>query len=116
MLIATVEHPGSQATTRHRVRNLAPGGMRIDNAEGMQPGTIVLASIGALKSVEATIKWVKEGFAGLAFPEPINPEAARKKAAIPPCVDSSSAKVVVLGVPSAPTAGWVEDLRNPYRK
>lgn len=116
MLIATLEHPGSRATTRHRVRDLAPGGMRIDNAEAMQAGTTVLAFVGALEAVEATIKWVKEGFAGLAFPEPINPEAARKKAAIPPCVDSSSAKGVVFGVPSAPTAGWVEDLRNPYRK
>ena len=44
MLIATLEHPGRQATTRHRVRDLAPGGMRIDNAEAMQAGTTVLAS------------------------------------------------------------------------
>ena len=116
MLIATIEHPGDQARTSHRVRNLAPGGIRIDNAAGMQPGMTVLASVGALATVEATVKWVKDGFAGLAFPKPINPEDARKKAAIPPCVNVRSPNDVLLGTPPAPTAGWVEELRNPYRK
>lgn len=116
MLIATIEQFGRDGPTRHRVRDLAAGGIRIDNAEGMQPGATTLVSIGALVAVEATVKWANDGFAGLAFRERINPEDGRKKAAIPPSIEKQSPKVVSPGAPSAPTAGWVGDLRNPYRK
>jgi hypothetical protein len=115
MLIATVEHFAGQVATRHRVRDLSPGGIRIDNAAGLRPGATVLISVGALEAVGATIKWVREGFAGLAFAEQINPDEARKKAAIAPSA-TRSLKANVLGAPSAPSAGWVEDMRNPYRK
>lgn len=115
MLMAVIEAFGGGTATRHRVRDLSSGGVRVDNAAGLRSGATVLISVGALQSVGATVKWVREGTAGLAFAQPINPENARKKAAIPPGAPAGVAPVPTVGS-VAPTAGWIRDLRNPYRR
>jgi hypothetical protein len=113
MLSATVERFGAGAPTRHRVRDLSTGGVRIDQAIGLHTGATVLVSIGALQAVGATVVWVEKGSAGLRFLEPINPDDARAKAAIAPRPVGGPPSDVL---PKAPTAGWVRDLNNPYRK
>lgn len=114
MLSATVEYFGGGAPTRHRVRDLSPGGIRIDQEGGMRVGATVLISVGALEAIGATVKWVADGCAGLAFAEQIDPELARARTAIAPRSSAASP----FRQASAPTAGagWVADLRNPYRK
>jgi hypothetical protein len=114
MLTALIEKGSGRSATRHRVRDLSVGGMRIDNAAGLQADMAVRASVGALQAVEATVKWVRGGFAGLAFDTPIDLDEARSKAAVATRT-AEPAKALDRG-PPAPTAGWIQDLRNPYRK
>jgi hypothetical protein len=112
MLNATVERFGGQCATTHRVRDLSPGGVRIDQATELRVGSTVLVSVGSLEAIGATIKWVSGGNAGLEFAEQINPDEARTRAAIAPQPTSSnSAKQR-----SAPTLreGWIRGLKDPY--
>lgn len=113
MLSATVERFGGAAATRHRVRDLSTGGVRIDQAAGLSVGATVLVTVGALEAVGATVAWVREGSAGLTFAHPVRIEDARAKAAIParpkePPADGARGKV--------PTAGWIPNLNDPYRR
>jgi hypothetical protein len=112
MLAATVEYFGGTLATRHRVRDLSPGGIRIDQAGPLRTGATVLITVGALEAVGATVKWVRDGQAGLAFAQPIDPEAARDRAMIAPR-RSVSAKPHAA---AAPRAGWIEGIRDPYRR
>lgn len=112
-LSATVEHFGAKAPTKHRVRDLSVGGVRIDQAAGLRPGATVLVSVGALAAVGATVVWAKDGIAGLKFAEPIDPEAARAKAAVAPQPFRGQPRD--LGS-AGPTAGWVPNLNSPYRR
>ncbi|MEG3164963.1 PilZ domain-containing protein [Sphingomonas sp. PB2P19] len=109
MLSATVERFGGGGPTKHRVRDLSPGGVRIDQAADLRMGATVLVTVGALEAIGATVVWVREGTAGLKFAQPIDPNDAKAKVAI-----------AVRPAP-APTdhrlkAGWTLDLRNPYKK
>ena len=113
MLSAIVERFGGGAPTRHRVRDLSTGGVRIDQATGIPVGATVLVTVGALQSVGATVVWAKDGSAGLKFAQPINPDDARAKAAIGPRPVERGARDAI---GTAPTAGWIHDLNNPYRK
>lgn len=113
MLSATLERFGASTATKHRVRDLSTGGVRIDQAADLRTGATVLVSIGALQAVGATVVWVEKGSAGLRFLEPINPDEARAKAAIAPRPAGGAPQPAA---PKAPTAGWVHDLNNPYRK
>jgi len=112
MLSATVERFGSGAPSRHRVRDLSVGGIRIDQAAALQVGATVLISVGALQAIGATVVWIEKGSAGLRFLEPINPDDARAKAVITPRSTAAPHDVRTEG----PTAGWMPDLSNPYRK
>jgi hypothetical protein len=112
MLMATVEHFRWAAPTRHRVRDLSMGGARIDNAEKMLAGETLQISIGAAQAITATIKWVRQGFAGLSFEEVINVDEARKNVASQP---KPIARPKLQVASSAPTAGWYTDLKDPYR-
>lgn len=114
MLVATIEHTGTGLTTKHRVRDISSGGLRADNASRIEHGATVMISVGALEAVAATVKWVHDGWAGVAFVTPINPEVARQKAAIAPSVPDPKA-IIACENPGA-KAGWIEDLHNPYRK
>lgn len=113
MLIATIEHFGGQSTTTHRVRDLSPGGIRVDGAADLRAGATVLISVGALQTVSASVRWVREGAAGLAFAEQINPDEARAKVAMAPA-ETGRRQIA----PAAPglKAGWIKNLSNPYRK
>jgi hypothetical protein len=107
MLSATLERFGGGAPTRHRVRDLSPGGMRIDQADAIQCGATVLVTVGALQAVGATVVWVRDGSAGLRFAQPIDADAAKAKVAVAP-------RSVPQPPRGVPTAGWTYDLRNPY--
>ncbi|WP_242154634.1 PilZ domain-containing protein [Sphingomonas sp. BAUL-RG-20F-R05-02] len=111
MLSAIVEGFGGGKQTKHRVRDLSAGGARIDQAGALRKGATVLVSVGALQAVAATVVWVENGLAGLQFAKPVLPDDARAKTAIAP--RSASTEDVR---PEGPTAGWLPDLNNPYRK
>lgn len=116
MLIAVLEYPGGEAPTKHRVRDISLRGMRIDNAGGLQPNSSVLISVGALQAIRATVKWARHERAGLAFAEDINAEDARKKAAGAASATANVNQATTLEPLPVPTAGWVGEMRNPYRK
>lgn len=112
MLMASVEHARWAAPTRHRVRDLSTGGARIDNAEKMLAGETLQISIGAAQAITATIKWVRQGSAGLSFEEAINIDEARKNvAAQPKTIAAPKLRVAS----SVPTVGWFRELKDPYR-
>lgn len=113
MLSATVERFGGGPQTRHRVRDLSSGGIRIDQAERLTSGATVLITVGALEAVGATVRWVRDGSAGLAFAHEIDPEQARTKAAIAP---ARAAKPPVISASPKPSARRVGAMRNPYCK
>lgn len=95
--------------TRHRVRDVSSTGARIDKAENLRSGSTVLITVGTLEAVAATVIWV-DSDAGVKFAQPIDVEEATARAAL-------SKKPVAAGVRSiAPTAGWINDTRNPYRR
>jgi hypothetical protein len=110
-LSATVERFGGGAPTRHRVRDLSTGGVRLDQATMLQTGATVLVSVGALEAVAATIVWVKDGQAGIKFAEAIDPDAARARAAVAPRPAQQGAGS---SAPGAPSVGWIPALKNPY--
>lgn len=117
--MAIVEQFGGTAATKHRVRDLSVGGIRIDNVTGLRTGATVLISVGTLQAVGATVQWVRDGFAGLAFAEQIDPADAHKKTAIAPTVPTAAPQPVKFDVGrtiAPPSAGWIDELRNPYRK
>jgi hypothetical protein len=114
MLMATLQPIGKFAS-QHRVRDLSSGGLRVDNAAGLQAGAQLLVTVGTLEAVEATIVWVRENFAGLAFSEPIEPEDARKKARVAPVPVKATPDKLFKAAP-VPTAGWLSDMRDPYKK
>jgi hypothetical protein len=109
MLNALVERFDGRQPTRHRVRDLSTGGMRIDQATDLRAGSTILVTVGALEAIGATVIWVKGGSAGLKFAHAIDPDHARSKAAIAP-------RPTAPKVAGAPTAGWTYDVRNPYIK
>lgn len=109
MLGALVERFGGGEPTKHRVRDLSAGGMRIDQAGSMRRGATVLVTVGSLQAIGATVVWVKDGSAGLSFAEMINPDDAKSKVAVAPRPAAPPAQ-------GAPTAGWTHDLRDPYNR
>ena len=114
MLSATIEQFGAPGdSTKHRVRDLSTGGVRIDGAADFRRGATVLVTVGALESVGATVVWVKDGWAGLKFTQLVDPDQARAKAAIAP---PGAAALIRKPAVGAPSAGWVDDLNSPYRK
>ena len=107
MLMAKLQHqPGAQPT-QHRVRNMSASGMLIDNAVKLQPEQFVTISFGTVEAVPATVKWVDRGLAGLSFDESSSHGAEVKQ-------DKSSRTRVEATI--EPKAGWISELRNPYRK
>lgn len=56
MLSATVERFGGGGPTKHRVRDLSSGGVRIDQADALKAGATVLISVGVFVAVGATVR------------------------------------------------------------
>jgi hypothetical protein len=111
-LSATLERFGSAYLTKHRVRDLSPKGMRIDQASDLQVGATVIVAIGHLEAIGATIVWVKRASAGVKFAKAVDPDQARGSASVQPKNSNSPRQVRQSGA----TAGWVSDLNDPYRK
>jgi hypothetical protein len=114
MLMATIE-PNGRTASQHRVRDVSSGGLRVDNAAGLQAGAQVLVSVGAIEAEEATIVWVRGTFAGLAFTAQIEPDDARKKARVAPAPVKAAPEKLFKAAP-VPTAGWMSEMRDPYKK
>ena len=112
MLSAMIERAGGGAPTRHRVRDLSAGGLRIDQAVAIHVGEAVRITVGAIESAAATVAWVRNGAAGLRFAHVINPDDARAKAIVAPRPPQQPS--IVDGI--VPTAGWIPDLTDPYRR
>jgi hypothetical protein len=66
---------GQEFTTR--VRNLSAGGMMIDAADELVPGTTLTAEMRGLGVVKGRIAWFSPGRAGVAFDRDIDPRSAR---------------------------------------
>lgn len=117
MLSATVERFGGGQPSRHRIRDLSAGGVRIDQPGDLKVGATVIVTVGALDSVAATVKWLEQGQAGLAFATRVDPKRALAKAAITPKVAGKQGqKLAVDRGKLVPTAGWTDALRNPYAR
>lgn len=112
MLGAAIERFGGGKTSMHRIRDLSPGGVRIDQATGLSVGATVLVTVGALESIGATVVWVKDGSAGLKFAREIDPNDARARAAIAP----RPADDRTPAARGTPRTGWIPNLRDPYRR
>ncbi len=102
--------------TRHRVRDVSTTGARVDHAASLKVGSTVLVSVGTLEAVGATVIWVRDEMAGLRFAEPINPDAARSKAFVPPRGHLDRAGGTSVWNPPRMAAGWAANMQNPYDK
>lgn len=105
---------GGGQPTKHRIKDLSVSGARIDKADTLRPGATVLVSVGVLKAVGATVVWVKDGLAGLRFAETIDPDAARSKTIVSSASVPAPRKAIA--VDRGVSAGWIQDLNNPYRR
>ncbi|HEX8413706.1 MAG TPA: PilZ domain-containing protein, partial [Sphingomicrobium sp.] len=108
-----VEHFGGMPPSKHRVRDLSAGGVRIDQAATLRVGATVLVTVGLLSAVGATVVWVSDGWAGLKFAEEVNPDDARAKAVVAPRKIEPGARALAA---APPTAGWMQNVTDPYRK
>lgn len=119
-LAAVLSQFGSDQTSTHRIKDLSATGARIDRASAIQLNSTVLVSVGALEAVGATVVWKEGDVAGLKFFEPIDPEAAQAKTIVPvrpsPVAASGTGAGQAGEGKAGATAGWVRDLRNPYRR
>lgn len=113
LLGAMVEMFGQGPGSRHRVRDLSATGVRIDAADRLSPGATVLISVGVLEAVAATVIWVRDGLAGLAFTRPIDPDAARSRTLVRLAPPPPPTRVAGTGI--TPQTGWISELRSPYR-
>ena len=122
MLSAEISASTSDTVTRHRVKDLSPGGARIDGADSLTPGSTVLVTVGALQAVGATVMWVRESMAGLRFVEEIDPSEARSKTMMPAAIKSDHESRLSVGRSGsgpnsgAATAGWSAVIKDPYRR
>lgn len=114
LLTATIEQFGTRTVLRHRVRDINKDGARVDQGQALNPGATVVVTVGALEAVAATVIWVANGFAGLKFAKPIDPDQARAKAVVHPAGAGQGERKTFLAKDRSPTAGWIDQLRNPY--
>ena len=103
MLRAHIFAMGADAPSDHRVVNLSDTGLCIAGPGTLKPDTIVVVSIGRIDHQPADVVWVRAGQAGLKFHRAIDLAAAR-------------ARSTTTGPLTPPAAGWMADLRSPYRR
>ena len=80
---AVLTLPGRPAPFTVRVRNLSPGGMLAETAERVAEGTTVEVELRNVGSVPGRIVWSGEGRFGIAFDQPVNPQAVRRQVVQP---------------------------------
>jgi hypothetical protein len=122
LLGAVISRPDGSNVSRHRIKDLSTTGARVDGAGELAPNAMVLITVGALEAIAATVIWVKGDIAGVEFAKPIDPDAARSKSLVSsatPPARGVKAPVFRPGTATShpqPTAGWMNDRENPYRK
>lgn len=123
LLSAELAGFGGGPPTKHRIRDLSSTGARLDRASALKAGATVLVSVGVLEQMGATVVWVKGDVAGLKFVEAIDPDAARSRTIVStsqkPALARGATKRqsdLVGGFADGPSAGWLPELNNPYRK
>ena len=84
-LSATVQ-VGTAPAFATRVRNLSSGGMMINAATDLIPGTPLVADMRGIGEVKGRIAWSSPGRAGVACDEEIDPRLARSGSAGPKSV------------------------------
>jgi hypothetical protein len=75
-----VERFGQVGPTSHRVRSISECGVAVDGADSFTVGETVAVRVGDQIAAAATVRWVGNGAAGLAFAVPIDINAARTSA------------------------------------
>ena len=86
LFLSAVVQIGSSPSFTTRVRNLSSGGMMIDAATDLTPGTPLMAEMRGIGEVKGRIAWSSPGRAGVAFDEEIDPRLARSGPAGPKTV------------------------------
>ena len=73
MLSASIRHDDTGEFTA-RVRNISPGGLKIDCPKGLPVGTIVEATLRNIGICRGTVAWSAGGYVGIQFETPIDPQ------------------------------------------
>ena len=98
MMQAQVWMPGARTPTDHRIRNLSPSGACIGNPAWLKHGDPIRVTVGNVQEVDATVRWIAYGLAGICFDRPIDLAAARR------------ARSTVIAPP-----GWMGGIDDFYR-
>lgn len=77
-LMARLRFEGEAREREVRVRNLSEGGLMVDCARVMEPGTAVMLDVRGIGEVGGKVAWCTEGRIGIALDRPIDPKKARK--------------------------------------
>lgn len=94
---ATIGAPDGSLNER-RVRNLSSTGACIEHEGDLVSGMRLMVAMGALPTISAEVMWTRERLAGIQFERPVALEDARKPRGI-----------------GRIAAGWLDELRDPYR-
>ncbi len=105
-----------------RLLDLSPGGCRLDGAS-YKVGEKVWISIGGLTPIEGQVRWVSGEAAGLQFQAPLYPAMAdhlvntgQTAAPVRPTWTPRARTGEVSTVSGGARAGWISELRDPYRR
>ena len=89
-LTASARRVGQQNTTGHRIRNLSADGACVQGGDVFAVGETLIVSVGDMMAIEAEVRWVADGLAGMKFARSINIADALGRAARPPKMPKSS--------------------------
>lgn len=78
-LQAVVVAEGRPEPISVRVRNLSTGGMLAESNVVLADGTAVVTDLPNIGAISARVVWSANGKFGLAFDQPIDPQAVRRK-------------------------------------
>ncbi len=98
ILRATVVRHGDEPAER-RVRNLSATGACIEHDGELEPGMALVMAMGAIPLLRAEVMWVRDQLAGVRFDRTVSLDAARRPRG-----------------PGKIGAGWMDALRDGYRK
>lgn len=120
--------------TECRVRNLSETGACVDNKAALRTGDKVRVIMGALPEMEGEVVWARNTLAGLRFDGPVDLALARRERGsgaghsrpmmLPPSGGATQspspppppARTATSPLPQRNTAGWLDNIYNPYRR
>ena len=79
ILYARIDHAGRSVEVR--VRNLSAGGLMAELPQAVAPDSAVEVELPAHGWVRGRVAWQTEGRAGIAFDEPVDPQAVMEPSA-----------------------------------